>query len=388
MVRAAGRGGGRRRVRGQGRRAGAAHPQPSRPADRLVGAGRHRHGAGRRLARWPARPAASATARSASTPRWSRSRAGSASATAAAGRPRRSSGSCSTGLRPDRRGWWGKRLRPERGTPRARRAQGADGRGGRPGGGQAHDLPPGAGAPRALRRGVARGRPARRVGPRRHARRVARRGAGAAGRPHRGHRPEAAGAGPARWPARLVIDLARQGPPRRRGVGKLRRAAARRRGADLDVDAVHRGAWPWPGPTGSAPDPEELRVRGWSRPGTALCLVVDRSGSMGGERAGHRGGGGGGRGVARARRLQRAGVRPRRGGGQGPGRLPATRAGGAGPADVAGLRHHRRGAGPADGGGAAGPVAGGPPADRAAVGLPGHGAGRRGRCGRARSTSW
>ena len=30
-------------------------------------------------------------------------------------------------------------------------------------------------------------------------------------------------------------------------------------------------------------DPDELRVRGWSTPDTALCLMVDRSGSMGGK---------------------------------------------------------------------------------------------------------
>jgi Mg-chelatase subunit ChlD len=30
-------------------------------------------------------------------------------------------------------------------------------------------------------------------------------------------------------------------------------------------------------------DVERLRVRGWVRPGTALCLLVDRSGSMGGK---------------------------------------------------------------------------------------------------------
>ena len=36
------------------------------------------------------------------------------------------------------------------------------------------------------------------------------------------------------------------------------------------------------GPAGSI-DAERLRVRGWVRPGTALCLLVDRSGSMGGK---------------------------------------------------------------------------------------------------------
>ena len=35
--------------------------------------------------------------------------------------------------------------------------------------------------------------------------------------------------------------------------------------------------------SGSAVDPDDLRVRSWSTPGTAICLLVDRSGSMGGK---------------------------------------------------------------------------------------------------------
>jgi Mg-chelatase subunit ChlD len=83
--------------------------------------------------------------------------------------------------------------------------------------------------------------------------------------------------------ARVVIDLARQGSPRRRGVGKLAVRRLDDSGADLDVDASIDGL-ALASATGAAPDPEEVRVRGWSRPGTALCLVVDRSGSMGGAR--------------------------------------------------------------------------------------------------------
>ena len=83
--------------------------------------------------------------------------------------------------------------------------------------------------------------------------------------------------------ARLVIDLARQGSPRRRGVGKLVVRPLDDSGADLDLDASIDGL-AMARATGAAPDPDDVRVRGWSRPGTALCLVVDRSGSMGGER--------------------------------------------------------------------------------------------------------
>jgi Mg-chelatase subunit ChlD len=76
---------------------------------------------------------------------------------------------------------------------------------------------------------------------------------------------------------RMVVDLARRGPVARRGVGRITRQPYRPDAGDLDIDAsidalvlAHR----------IAPDPDELRVRGWSRPGTALCLLVDRSGSM------------------------------------------------------------------------------------------------------------
>jgi Mg-chelatase subunit ChlD len=45
---------------------------------------------------------------------------------------------------------------------------------------------------------------------------------------------------------------------------------------DASLDAIVEGR-----ASGSI-DAERLRVRGWVRPGTALCLLVDRSGSMGG----------------------------------------------------------------------------------------------------------
>ena len=86
-----------------------------------------------------------------------------------------------------------------------------------------------------------------------------------------------------RLAGRLVVDLAREGRPRRRGVGKLRLAPLDQAEGDLDLDAsldalaLARGG-------GGVPDLDEVKVRTWARPGTALCLVVDRSGSMGGER--------------------------------------------------------------------------------------------------------
>ena len=86
-----------------------------------------------------------------------------------------------------------------------------------------------------------------------------------------------------RLAGRLVLDLSRAEKPRSRGVGKLRSAPADRAEGDLDIDAsidalVHARA------SGAPPAVDELKVRAWAKPGLALCVIVDRSGSMGGDR--------------------------------------------------------------------------------------------------------
>src|SRR5262249_15322033 len=77
--------------------------------------------------------------------------------------------------------------------------------------------------------------------------------------------------------ARLVVELVRTGPARRRGVGTMRSVPYPPDRGDIDLDAS-LDALVEPGRI----DAEELRIRSWVRPGTALCLLVDRSGSMGG----------------------------------------------------------------------------------------------------------
>ena len=82
-----------------------------------------------------------------------------------------------------------------------------------------------------------------------------------------------------RLAGRFMLDVAQRTPLRRRGLGKLV-TAKYRDGGDIDLDAstdAFRG-------TQNAREIhiEELHVRTWEKRDTALCLLVDRSGSMGG----------------------------------------------------------------------------------------------------------
>ncbi|GAB2932756.1 hypothetical protein GCM10027047_31400 [Rhodococcus aerolatus] len=85
-----------------------------------------------------------------------------------------------------------------------------------------------------------------------------------------------------RLAARIALDRTRTSVPRARGVSRMRTVRADR-GGDLDLDGsmdavvAARAA-------GVAPDLEDLRARQWGRPELAVCLLVDRSGSMGGAR--------------------------------------------------------------------------------------------------------
>lgn len=85
-----------------------------------------------------------------------------------------------------------------------------------------------------------------------------------------------------RLAGRLYLDVARRGRVRPRGVGRLVELPFRPDGGDLDLDAS-LDAIASARAAGEAIDPERLRVRGWATPGTAICLAIDRSGSMGGK---------------------------------------------------------------------------------------------------------
>jgi Mg-chelatase subunit ChlD len=85
-----------------------------------------------------------------------------------------------------------------------------------------------------------------------------------------------------RLAARLFLDVARRGQTARRGFGRIVEQPYRPDGGDLDIDASFETiAEAVAGDV--AIDVERLRVRSWTTPDTALCLVVDRSGSMGGK---------------------------------------------------------------------------------------------------------
>ena len=87
----------------------------------------------------------------------------------------------------------------------------------------------------------------------------------------------------ARLAGRLALDLARAGPSSSGGVGRLELGRADRHAGDVDVDrsleALSEAA-----AADRAPRLDEVWVRRWQRPATAVSLVVDRSGSMGGPR--------------------------------------------------------------------------------------------------------
>ncbi len=85
-----------------------------------------------------------------------------------------------------------------------------------------------------------------------------------------------------RLAGRLFLEISRRGPTRPKGVGKLVEQRYRPDAGDLDIDASMEAIVDAGGDLRRV-DAERLRVRGWVQPGTALCLLVDRSGSMGGK---------------------------------------------------------------------------------------------------------
>ena len=85
-----------------------------------------------------------------------------------------------------------------------------------------------------------------------------------------------------RLAGRLFLDVSRRGPVRPRGIGKMATLPYRPDAGDIDLDAS-MSAIVEARAADEAIDPEQLKVRSWVKPGTAISLLVDRSGSMGGK---------------------------------------------------------------------------------------------------------
>ena len=79
--------------------------------------------------------------------------------------------------------------------------------------------------------------------------------------------------------ARLFLDLARHEPTDVPGIGRIVSMSYRPDRGDLDLDGS-LDALLQARAERRAIDPDDLLVRGWAKPATAWCLVVDRSGSM------------------------------------------------------------------------------------------------------------
>lgn len=86
-----------------------------------------------------------------------------------------------------------------------------------------------------------------------------------------------------RLAGRIVLGIARADTARRRGIGRMRSLPMDETGGDLDLDSSIE-AVQLATATGRAPGSDELSVRAWARPEVAICLVIDRSGSMHGSR--------------------------------------------------------------------------------------------------------
>ena len=79
--------------------------------------------------------------------------------------------------------------------------------------------------------------------------------------------------------ARIFVDVARTDPPDARGIGRIVRQRYRPDHGDIDIEGSAEALLAARAEQRLV-EPDELSVRGWGRPSTAWCLLVDRSGSM------------------------------------------------------------------------------------------------------------
>lgn len=81
---------------------------------------------------------------------------------------------------------------------------------------------------------------------------------------------------------RIMLRAASPRGAARPGIGRIR-STRWQPGVDIDVEESMDALLP-AAIAGHAPDVAQLRGPGWIRPATAVALIIDRSGSMGGER--------------------------------------------------------------------------------------------------------
>ena len=86
-----------------------------------------------------------------------------------------------------------------------------------------------------------------------------------------------------RLAGRLVMDVARTGTARSSGTGRLVRTPADESSSDIDIDSS-LDALASARAERRTPALDELVATRWQKPLTAVCLLIDRSGSMNGER--------------------------------------------------------------------------------------------------------
>ena len=85
-----------------------------------------------------------------------------------------------------------------------------------------------------------------------------------------------------RLAGRMMCEVATVGTTTSRGVGRIEALPFGTADGEIDLDASSEGLVELR--AFRAMDPSKWKVRGWGRPSTAMCLLIDRSGSMTGER--------------------------------------------------------------------------------------------------------
>ncbi len=83
--------------------------------------------------------------------------------------------------------------------------------------------------------------------------------------------------------ARVVVDLAASATSEQRGVGRMRSVPMSDQGGDIDIDGS-LDALVAAQASQTVANVDDLRMHGWTRPDAAVVLLIDRSGSMTGDR--------------------------------------------------------------------------------------------------------